>query len=42
MAMQESVCAGCGAINRLNADMCWRCLDLLDVPSPEVPAAATA
>jgi hypothetical protein len=38
--MQESVCTGCGAINRLSADVCWRCLQLLDVSSREVAADA--
>ena len=29
MAMQEVVCADCGAINRLAAHACWRCLEPL-------------
>jgi predicted amidophosphoribosyltransferase len=29
MAMQEVVCADCGAINRLVAHACWRCLEPL-------------
>jgi hypothetical protein len=51
MAMQEVVCADCGAINRAVADACWRCLELLPVgpagpaeiaePQPE-PHIATA
>ena len=29
MAMQEVVCAGCGAINHTDAHACWRCLETL-------------
>lgn len=29
MAMQEVVCAGCGAINQVIAVACWRCLESL-------------
>jgi ribosomal protein L40E len=29
MAMQEIVCADCGAINQVIADVCWRCLESL-------------
>jgi predicted amidophosphoribosyltransferase len=36
MAMQEVVCPGCGAINQLIADACWRCLE----PLADRPAAA--
>jgi predicted amidophosphoribosyltransferase len=51
MAMQEVVCADCGAINRLVAHACWRCLEPLadrsaaaveaEEPQPE-PRSATA
>jgi predicted amidophosphoribosyltransferase len=36
MAMQEVVCAHCGAINRSIAYVCWRCLE----PLSERPAAS--
>jgi hypothetical protein len=29
MAMQEVVCADCGAINQRISHACWRCLELL-------------
>jgi hypothetical protein len=29
MAMQETVCGDCGAINRMSAAACWRCLETL-------------
>ena len=35
--MQEVVCADCGAINRLVAHACWRCLE----PLAERPDATT-
>lgn len=31
--MREQMCPYCGAINHLNADACWRCLD--PFPAPE-------
>jgi hypothetical protein len=39
MAVQERVCAHCGAINRVSADACWRCLESLPDPSPIVAEA---
>ncbi|MEO8424704.1 MAG: hypothetical protein ABI595_12450 [Actinomycetota bacterium] len=51
MAMQEVVCADCGAINQAVAHACWRCLEPLTdraaataevaEPQPE-PRPATA
>jgi predicted amidophosphoribosyltransferase len=53
MAMQEVVCADCGAINQWVAHSCWRCLEPLSdraaavagvaepEPNPE-PGTATA
>ena len=37
MAMQETVCPECGAINQVIADACWRCLESL----ADRPAATT-
>jgi hypothetical protein len=34
MAMLEVVCADCGAINRMSADACWRCLEMLATAAP--------
>ncbi len=40
MAMQEVVCPDCGAINRLVAHACWRCLEpLSDRPAATAEAA---
>jgi hypothetical protein len=34
MAVQEIVCADCGAINQVVAHVCWRCLEpLADRPT---------
>lgn len=38
MALAEVICGSCGAINRASADACWRCLEILEEPTP---AAAT-
>ena len=38
--MQERVCPGCGAINRLSAESCWRCLAALPEPQDQPAAAA--
>jgi hypothetical protein len=44
MAMQECVCAECGAINQVSSETCWRCLEGLHEaqvePQPE-PERAT-
>ena len=49
MAMQEVVCADCGAINQWVAHSCWRCLEPLSdrsvaadpIPEP-LPGQQTA
>jgi hypothetical protein len=41
MAMQECVCTGCGAINQVSAESCWRCLDALLDDRPAYPAPAS-
>ena len=41
MAMQEVVCADCGAINQWVAHSCWRCLEpLADRSIAPAPAPA--
>lgn len=40
MAVQEVVCAGCGAINRVSAETCWRCLETVDDVPAEIAAVA--
>jgi predicted amidophosphoribosyltransferase len=42
MAMQEVVCTACGAINRLVAHACWRCLEVLSDRSSEDAEVAEA
>jgi hypothetical protein len=42
MAMQEVVCADCGAINRSVAHACWRCLEPLSEGSTDHPARTEA
>jgi hypothetical protein len=39
MAMQEVVCADCGAINQWVAHSCWRCLELLSADPPGTAVA---
>jgi hypothetical protein len=38
MAMQESVCTDCGAINRVDAPACWRCLEAMPDAASSAPA----
>ncbi len=48
MGLPERVCQGCGAINRVSAEDCWRCLEPLaestrePVSSPAPSVGATS
>jgi predicted amidophosphoribosyltransferase len=39
MSVPERVCEECGAINREDAETCWRCLASLEQPAASTPGA---